>query len=210
MPAAVRPRPQPRRTAHGFTLIETLVTLAIATVLIVVAVPALRDLLRNNRLTAAGNDLLYSVTLARTEAVKRQTPAVVCVVADSTVAAPVCTGAGGKTTGASWIVFADTNGNSAYDAGEAILERHAALSTEVTMLTDGNGIVAFDATGFASPLAAATLRNAVFCDARGLVAIGSRSSTERAVTLSGTGRAQVVAASSAVQTALTTIGSSCP
>src|SRR5205823_3742250 len=78
------------RMHRGFTLTELMVTVAVAGVLAMVAVPNMRTFLQNNRLSSASNDLLRSFNLARTEAIKHQANVVVCAVADPTLAVAVC------------------------------------------------------------------------------------------------------------------------
>src|SRR5438067_12240404 len=78
------------RAQRGFTLTELMVTVAVAGVLAMVAVPNMRTLLQNNRLSSASNDMLRSFYLARTEAIKHQANVVVCAVADPTLTAPTC------------------------------------------------------------------------------------------------------------------------
>jgi type IV fimbrial biogenesis protein FimT len=62
-----RPRAQPR----GFTLVELMVTLVVAAVLAMIAVPNFRDTLRRSHVSAASNALLADLAYARSEAVSR-------------------------------------------------------------------------------------------------------------------------------------------
>jgi len=57
---------------RGFTLIELMITVSVAMVLLVVAVPSLRALLQNNRVGGQANELYTSLNLARSEALKTQ------------------------------------------------------------------------------------------------------------------------------------------
>lgn len=67
----------------GFSLFELLVTLAIAGVLAFTALPALQGLLLDGRRTAAVNELLLTLRLARSETLKRGKALVVCGLADA-------------------------------------------------------------------------------------------------------------------------------
>jgi len=61
----------------GFTLMELMVTLSIAAIVMSIGIPSFNSTLRSNRLTAAANQLVTSLNLARSEAVKRAQPVVV-------------------------------------------------------------------------------------------------------------------------------------
>lgn len=59
-----------KKTA-GFTLIELIVTLAIAAILVTWGIPSFTQLIRTNRITAQTNEFVTTVNLARSEAVRR-------------------------------------------------------------------------------------------------------------------------------------------
>ena len=69
-PAARSIRTSPR----GFTAIELVIVMAIVAVLAALALPDLSNLLVNQRLRAAGTDLMSSLIVARSEAIKRNGP----------------------------------------------------------------------------------------------------------------------------------------
>ena len=188
----------------GFTLLELMLTLTIAGIVAGIGVPAMRTMMLNNRLTGVSNDLLASLQHAREEALKFQTNVVVCGSPDSTAAVPTCGNGNGG-----WIVFQDLNGNYQVDANETILERHQALDATIFVRADGQA-VQFNPSGFATPPGVVVpLRNIVFCDSRGVVQSGAKS-TARGVVVSTTGRARVVSSVADVNAALAVIGGTCP
>ena len=56
---------------RGFTLIELMVTVVVLTVVLSLAVPALQETIKNNRVTAQHNELLSLINLAKSQAVRR-------------------------------------------------------------------------------------------------------------------------------------------
>ena len=79
---------------------ELLITLAVLAVLMVVGVPSFKNASLGSRLSAAANDLLASVQLARSEAIKRNVTVTLCASADGAT----CAASGGWEQG--WIIVA--------------------------------------------------------------------------------------------------------
>jgi type IV fimbrial biogenesis protein FimT len=108
-------------TRRGFTLVELLVVAAIASALMMMAIPAMTGMLDTQRRIAAVNRFVASLHLARGEAIKRNGRAVVC----KSATGEQCTQAGSWEQG--WIVFHDANNNASLDAGEWLLQHQGPL-----------------------------------------------------------------------------------
>lgn len=185
--------------AEGVTLIELLVALAVAAILLTLGIPAFADFLAGSRMSAASNDLVTDLLLARSEAVKRQAPVTLCASDDPAAAAPACSAA--ATPAAGWLVFADANGNARVDAGETVVSSHgplpADLGTHSAWNNGGDGppyYAAFSGTGFRVDLPAAgsrSLTDLQLCDARGNRNTGGGIAAGRWIQLAPTGRPQV-------------------
>lgn len=163
--------------SKGFTLLELMATIAVVAVLAAIAVPNMRDFIRNGRLTSAANDLLRSFQVARTEAIKRQKTVVVCA-SNNPISITASCSYGSFASG--WIVFED-DGDWQRSAGEALIEQHDKPNDSVTSKTSGNGVLGYESSGFvptATPKTAVT--NITFCDDRGNTAVGTQS-TARAI-----------------------------
>lgn len=123
-----------RSGCSGFTLVELLVVVALAALLQSLAAPAFSSMVDSVRLTSAVNALLSSLHFARSEAIKRNSRAVVCKSANGSG----CSSSGGWEQG--WLVFHDANNNAALDAGEAVLSYQEAWTGSLRF--NGNAPVA--------------------------------------------------------------------
>ncbi|SDH38069.1 GspH/FimT family pseudopilin [Pseudomonas panipatensis] len=83
---------------RGFTLVELMVTIAVAAILLTIAVPSLTDTTLSGKLRASANDLVTSAALARSEAIKRNAVTSLCPSSDG-----ASCGSGGWEQG--WIVI---------------------------------------------------------------------------------------------------------
>lgn len=126
--------------SRGLTLIELLVTLAVLVVLLTVAVPGMRNLVKNNRLVAATNALVTSLAYARSEAIKRGRPVTVCASSDGAT----CDGSPWQS---GWIVFVDGATAGTVDGADAILRAHGGAADGVTIDLGGMSHVRYLATG---------------------------------------------------------------
>jgi prepilin-type N-terminal cleavage/methylation domain-containing protein len=102
-----------RRT--GFTLAETAVVLAIASVIMLTGIPALLTMLQRQKLTGTARQIVQVFQLARMEAIRRSAPGRVVQ-----VFVPHPTRPGPTTNTGSVFAYVDTNGNGAPDDGERV------------------------------------------------------------------------------------------
>ncbi len=176
----------------GFTLMELMITLALAAVILSIGAPSFTEFRRNNRLTSVGNDFLGAVQTARSEAIKRQVPVAVCASANPDDAAATCSG--GAFTG--WIVFADPDNNCDRDAGnpalEPVLRVGDTIDPSLTPASTGS-CVSFAATGFSQVIGGGPMAtNTLFCDDRGkALQAGTNLSAARGIEVGLTGRSRV-------------------
>jgi len=117
-----------KERAHGFTLVELMVSLAILAVLLAIAAPSYRDFVVDSRMKAEADEFLTMLVYARSEAVKRNGMVSTCSSGDGTG----CAGSGNWAQG--WIVFIDLDGDGAFDSGsDTILRVHGALNEQSSL-----------------------------------------------------------------------------
>ena len=128
-------------SARGFSLAELMVVLAIAAVLISVALPDIRSLIRRHQLDAAVTDLFNAVDLLRSEAIARGAR-VHMVPAQE----------GGASWRAGWVVFVDRDGDGRPGRGDDIIAMHGPVpdGVEVTSVFTNQKVpyyVAYNGSG---------------------------------------------------------------
>jgi len=124
---------------NGLTLVELLITIAVIAVVIAIGVPGLNKYAERNRSTAQVNLVSGTLSLARSEAIKRGVNVVVCASNDTTNASPTCSGNTAWENG--WIVFADSDNNGSFDSGnpnDAMLAVNNGLNGGLTMKVTSN------------------------------------------------------------------------
>jgi len=154
-------------TSRGFTLIEMMIAITVMAILLAVAIPSYRDASLGSELRTLANDLYGSITLARSEAIKRNAVVTLCVSGDGAAC-----GAGGWEQG--WIVS---------QGGTVIHRQYAARTGFRISATAGLGTLNFQPIG-----AGATSTTFTVC--RATPSVGNQ---ERVVTVDATGRGWVKA-----------------
>ncbi len=100
---------------HGFTLIELMVVVALASILAALAAPNFRGMLDRRAVLAAAQTLVDDIRYARAEAIRRTATVSICSSSNQTG----CTAAASWSSG--WIVFADADGDGSVDTGDTVL-----------------------------------------------------------------------------------------
>jgi len=95
----------------GFTLVELMVTLAMAAILAMLAAPAIGDFIVKGKMTNTANEFSGSVLRARNEAVSRNICVTLCMSSSAAGNAPACTTSGSDWQ-VGWIGFLNTTCDS--------------------------------------------------------------------------------------------------
>jgi type IV fimbrial biogenesis protein FimT len=189
-----------KNRSRGFTLMELMITLALAAVIIGIGVPSYREFSRNSRMISVANDLLGGIQTARTEAIKRQVltgGVALCPSADPVADSPTCMSDTTRQFNG-WIVFVDANNDCDREDGEAVLRVGARIDQQNTPVHHVNSYsngacMSFAATGFMrTDTGRLTATQTVICDERGnQKQPGMQLSVARGVDVTSTGRARV-------------------
>ena len=128
-----------QRPDNGFTLIDVIVALVVAGVLLTIAVPSMRDFIQDSRITTNTNEIVLSLSLARTQAVTRHTTVSLCASDDGID----CTATDWEL---GWIVFTDNGVLGAVDADDIVLHVQQALGGGGVLT--GPDLISYDDSGF--------------------------------------------------------------
>jgi type IV fimbrial biogenesis protein FimT len=101
--------------AEGFTLIELVVTIAVMAIMAAIAFPSFSDTLRSNYVSTASNEILGSLALARSEAIRSNANGAICTSINGTSC--------GGDWNSGWLVWINNNGDDSVDiaSGERVL-----------------------------------------------------------------------------------------
>lgn len=133
----------PPVSTKGYTLMELMVTVAIAGIIMAIAAPSYRLYVQNQRSVNLANDFVSALQIARSEAIKRGVPVSVCPASDD--ALDECAGGNDWTNG--WLVFEDADGNGELADDSDRIKVHEALNNG-DEITGDNTVVTYAAAGF--------------------------------------------------------------
>lgn len=138
-----------RKTAQtGFTLMELLMTIAIAAIVAMIGIPSFQYVTNSNRIAGEVNGLLGDLQFARAEAIKEGQNVTVCMSA---------AGATCDTTGAAWqtgwIVYSNPTGTGANTtipaAGSILRVQSPFTSTDTFVAAPGYSAITYNREGYA-------------------------------------------------------------
>jgi type IV fimbrial biogenesis protein FimT len=169
--------------SKGFTLLELIIILAILGLTMAYAVPGLRTMVTNNRISGNANDFIAAQQFAKAESASRINPVTMC---KKNAAGDACVAGGDWSQG--WIVFSDVNGDAAVDGGETVLLNHETLNPDITFggtagVTD---FITYRPSGTTSVTSTEVL---IICDDRGYAG------SAKGILVTITGRGSVMKAS---------------
>ena len=110
----------------GFTIIELMITLALVGVLVTFGVPGFSGLMERNQLTTGINQFVSSLSLARSEAIKRNERVNICTSNDGVQ----CTASSYED---GWLVYVDSNQNNSRDNNEELIWVGSSLANNLTL-----------------------------------------------------------------------------
>ena len=175
---------------RAFTLIELLITVTVLGVLTAIALPNLRDFIVSNRLSSQVNGFIGLINYARSEAIVRNQPVLVCA---RQAANNECSAAQ-TWSGLEVQAFVDIDGSNTWTAGDVLLKTIAAVDTtgNETLFQKRDAaspnFINFGASGTTLTLYQFSI-NAISADAAYQVRYG------RTICVSRSGRARVIALS---------------
>ena len=126
----------------GFTLIELIATLAIGTILITVAVPAVSSMVEENRMVANIYEFVSQLNYSRSTAISSSNQVIFCKSSDGSS----CDSDADWNDG--WIIFIDRDRNQQRDSDEPLLRMHAKSDSNLDYKAFGSdNHVAFQPSG---------------------------------------------------------------
>lgn len=175
---------------RGFTVIELLVVVTVIAILSAIALPSFSNAYMTNRLASYSNNFVASVQFARSEAIKRGVPMIMCASSNGT---SCTTSASSWQPG--WIVYCEASSSTATSCTSGgssllVLQKQDALSSSYSFTTTSPSTsgysISFPAGGVGVSVGASSAASLKLC--RSSPSAGEQ---ERVITVSASGRTSV-------------------
>lgn len=135
---------QVRKVHLGFTLIEFAISLVVLAILIVAALPSMAAFIQNMRIRTAAEAVYNGISLARMEAIRRNTTVTFWLVSSTDNACAL------SSTTTSWVITPDASSPAGACGAESIIQRRAGSegSANIAITSTGSaGCIAFNGLG---------------------------------------------------------------
>ena len=199
-----------KRTQHGFTLYELMITVLIVGVVLAFSIPNMQAFTQNSRMTSTANDVHAAFHLARSESSRAKTNITVCASANSMASDANC----GGTWDQGYIVFVDEEPDlNRSGSTETVLRAHPAIADGVSFAVANDATYfTYSSTGQGRPNVGGNtaVSQIVMCDERGNVKAAGGRSAGRLFVATPLGRATIFRDEGLIGDALTEMGKSCP
>jgi type IV fimbrial biogenesis protein FimT len=143
-------------TQTGFTLMELLMTIAIAAIVATIGIPSFQYVTNSNRVAGEVNGLLGDLQFARAEAIKEGQPVTVCMSKGGTTCDTT-----GNAWNSGWIVYSNPTGTGANTttpvAGSILRVRSTFTSTDTFLAAPAFSAITYNREGYAIGVGNGTL-----------------------------------------------------
>ncbi len=160
---------------YGFTMVELLITLAVAGIIAAIALPNFQNFIKDNRLKTRTSEMVSQLQLARSEAAKQKMRVTICTSTNGSA----CTA--GTDWDKGWIVWTDKNSNAGIDPDSEILKTERE-SKQAVVINAGSDTLDYLPDGTAITPGGGAIQF-TFCDDR-------TAESGRQITIALTGRAE--------------------
>lgn len=129
---------------RGFSLIELMVTIAVLAILLAIGLPSFQGTLRSNKVATGTNELIASIALARSEAIRSPGGAGICASENGTVC-------DGTSWNDGWIVWNRPDASAGVGSTDARVLRYVEGLSSLNIATESSDSmsVTFDTRGLA-------------------------------------------------------------
>lgn len=130
------------RAHSGFSLLQLVITIAIAAALALVAVPSFASLLSRTQVSTHSNMIVESLSLARSQAIATQQKVHLCRLDDIDISDCAVGHSYANDWSSGWLVFVDSNNNNNFDSSDQLLQT-VQLANKVNIVFNQRGRLRF-------------------------------------------------------------------